>query len=346
MAQSRPKSNRIDDLNKQLKIESPNELLELAIGFQRSQVLFSFVELEIPKILHEKNLTAKELSEKLLIDPIAMERFLNASVILGLLETDNKNYKNTALAEYFLVKGNEFYLGGQIRRYQNHSYPLWIALTEKLKSWKHGESENETPDEEDQGADSMAEQHNLALLHGYALAKAFDFSNYKRVLDLGGGTGAMSIGLCETFPNLRATVFDLPENVEKAEEFITASNLKNQIKTIGGDVTKDELPEDFDVALLANLVSVFDAETNKKLLADIYKKLPENGACIISGWILDENRLSPEISVLFCLEDICWKSPDVEKNFGVYKSWLEEAGFKRVEYKTYLEPTRLICAYK
>ncbi|HXG84402.1 MAG TPA: methyltransferase [Pyrinomonadaceae bacterium] len=333
-------------MNNQIKIESPNDLLELAIGFQRSQVLFSFVELEISKILHEKNLTAKELSRKLLIDEIAMERFLNASVILGLLETENEHYKNAALAEYFLVKGNEFYLGGQISRYQNRSYPLWAKLTEKLKAWKHGESENETPDEEDQGADSMAEQHNLALLHGYALAKAFDFSKYNRVLDLGGGTGAMSIGLCESYENLSATVFDLPENVEKADEFISESNLQTKIKTVGGDITKDDLPKDFDVALLANLVSVFDAETNKKLLYDIYKNLPENGICIISGWILDENRLAPEISALFCLEDICWQSPDVEKNFGVYKSWLEAAGFRHVEYKTYLEPTRLICAYK
>ena len=67
---------------------------------------------------------------------------------------------------------------------------------------------------------------------------------------------------------------------------------------------------------------------------------------MISGWILDENRLSPEISVLFCLEDICWKSPDVERSFGVYKNWLEKAGFKDISIKTYFEPTRLICAYK
>ncbi len=333
-------------MKKQLKIESPNELLELAIGFQKSQVLFSFVELEVPKILHEKKLTAKELSEKLLIDEIATERFLNASVILGLLEKENEHYKNAALAEFFLVKGNEFYLGGQIARYQNRSYPLWAKLTEKLKAWKHGESENETPDDEDQGAESMAEQHNLALLHGYALAKAFDFSKYERVLDLGGGTGAMSIGLCETYKNLKATVFDLPENVEKADEFISKSKLQNRIETVGGDITKDEFPKDLDVALLANLVSVFDEKTNKKLLADIYKNLPENGACLISGWILDEDRLKPEISVLFCLEDVCWQSPDVEKNFSVYRSWLEEAGFKKIEYKTYLEPTRLICAFK
>ncbi len=192
----------------------------------------------------------------------------------------------------------------------------------------------------------MVEQHNLALLHGFALAKKFDFSNYHHLLDLGGGTGAMAIGLCESLPNLKATVFDLNQTIEKADEYIARSNLKSRVETIGGDIVKDELPKDFDVALLANLLSVFDAETNKKLLSQIYEKLPKNGVCIISGWILDETKLSPETAVLFCLEDINWQSPDVERSFAVYKTWLQQAGFKDINYQTYLEPTSIIYGFK
>ncbi len=192
----------------------------------------------------------------------------------------------------------------------------------------------------------MAEQHNLALLHGRRLAENFDFSGYKKLLDVGGGTGAMSIGICEKNPHLEATVFDLPENIEKASEFISQSGLENRIKCVAGDLTKDELPENFDVALLANLLAAFDAETNKKLFKRIYDKLPENGACLVSGWILDENKLAPEISVLFCLEDICWNAPDVERNFSVYKNWLKDAGFEKIGVETYFEPTKLISAEK
>ena len=296
--------------------------------------------------INEQNLTAKELAGRLAIDSLAMERFLNACVVVGLIERQDGVYKNTLLAERFLVNGNDFYLGGQIKRYQNHSYPLWENLTEKLKTWKYGVTSSEAPEDEDQGADSMAEQHNLALLHGFALSEVFDFTNYNHILDLGGGTGAMSIALCKSNENLCATVFDLSENVKKADEFVSNNNLQNRIKTVGGDITKDALPENFDVALLANLVSVFNAETNKKLLADIYAKLPKNGVCIISGWILDKSRLSPQTAVLFCLEDINWQSADVERSFDVYSSWLAEAGFTDIQYKTYLSPTSIIYGYK
>ena len=90
----------------------------------------------------------------------------------------------------------------------------------------------------------------------------------------------MSIALCEKNPHLEATVFDLPENIEKAREFVSKSGLENRIKCVSGDLTKDELPENFDVALLANLLAAFDAETNKKLFKRIYDKLPDGGACL------------------------------------------------------------------
>lgn len=327
-------------------IETPFELLNLAVGYQKSQTLFSFVELKIPKLLREEKFKAENIAEKLKIHPLAMERFLNACVAAGLLEKENEFYSNTEFAKKFLIEENEFYLGGQMRRYRERSYPRWENLTEHLQNWDYGETAKENPEAEDQGADAMAEQHDLALLHGRKLAETFDFSNYKNLLDIGGGTGAMSIALCEKFLNLKATVFDLPENIEKAKEFVSDSDLSERIKCVSGDLTKDELPDGFDVALLANLLAAFDAETNKKLFKRIYDKLPDEGACLVSGWILDENKLTPEISVLFCLEDICWNAPDVERNFAVYKNWLEKAGFKKIEEKTYFEPTKLISAKK
>lgn len=327
------------------KIESPAELLEIAVGFQKSQTLFTFVELEIPKILDKEKLSATDVARRLKIHPLAMERFLHSCVSVGLLEKKGKLYLNSALSENFLVKNSEFYLGGQIQRYQKRSAPQWENLTEHLKKWKYGVAENE-PDDEDQGVEAMCEQHNLAILHGYALAETFDFSKFSKILDLGGGTGASSIALCESFPNLKSIVFDLPENAEIAKDFIEKRGLKNKIETIGGDFKIDDLPNDFDAVLLANFMAVADAEENKKLLKKIYEKLPVGGVCILSGWIIDDSHLAPQISVLFCLEDICWNAPDVERSEKVYTNWLGEAGFENIKCETYLEPTKILYGVK
>lgn len=322
------------------------KLLSLMTAYQQSRVLFTFVELEIPQLLSQEKLTYEEIAKKKKIDPLAMNRFLNAAVSVGLLKKSGDEYSNSEIAESFLVKGTEFYLGGQIERQKNRSFSVWEDLTEKLKDWGKENNEKSVPEAEDQGAEAMAEQHRLALFQGLELAKSFDFSKYKKVLDLGGGTGATSIALCKTHPNLTSIVFDLPENSKIAEKFIKKEKLSERIEVIGGDFKKDQLPDNFDAVLLANFMSVAEPDENQKLLKKLYEKLPESGVCVLSGWIIDDSRLSPQISVLFCLEDICWNAPDVERSEKVYKKWLKNAGFKNIKRKTYLEPTKMIYGFK
>ncbi|MGI9055752.1 MAG: methyltransferase family protein, partial [Pyrinomonadaceae bacterium] len=149
------------------KIETPDQLLNLAVGFQKSQTLFTFVKLKIPKILQNENLNAPDVARRVKIHPLAMERFLNACVAVGLLEKTDEFYSNTEFTNKFLIKESELYLGGQMRRYQKRSYPQWKNLTEHLRNWEYGETAEKNPDAEDQGAEAMAEQHQLALIHGY-----------------------------------------------------------------------------------------------------------------------------------------------------------------------------------
>lgn len=326
--------------------ESLSEFWEIISGYQRSRVLFTFVELGVSEMLREKPQTANEIAETLNIHPLAMERFLNSCVITGILKRENDLFSNTALAETFLTVKADFYLGGITRRHAKSGYAAWGDLTEKLKNWEYGKTVQDDPGDEDQGAEAMAEQHKLALLNGFALAESFDFSRHKKVLDLGGGTGAASIALCKTYTHLEAVVFDLPENAKIAQDFINKENLQNRIKSIGGDLKKDMLPENFDVALLANFMSVADDESNKKLLHEIYEKLPAGGAGILSGWIIDDSHLSPSVSVLFCLEDICREAPDVERSEKVYSGWLSDAGFTDIRCETFLYPTKMLYGFK
>ena len=145
------------------KIESPAELLNLAVGYQKSNVLFTFAELKIADILNKEKTDSETIAKRLKIDPLAMERFLNACVSVGLLEKENDEFSNSQLSENFLTEDKEFYLGGQMKRYQNRSQPNWKDLTKHLQSWEYGENSENDPDDEDQGEEALAEQHNLAI---------------------------------------------------------------------------------------------------------------------------------------------------------------------------------------
>lgn len=324
----------------------PVELMELATGYQRSKTLFVIVELRIPTLLADKTLTIEELARETKLHARACDRLINAGIALDLFTRTDERIGNTETSATYLVEGKPGYLGEQFALYDSTSYPSWNELTERLRGWRPGETDDRTPQDEDQGADSMRAQHNLATLVGARLAVAFEFDQFRHMLDLGGGSAAMSISICTVHENLKATVFDLPEVAKVAREFVRAARLDDRIETRDGNFKEDDLPDGFDIALLANLLSVSSAETNRKLFKCIYDQLPTGGVILLSGWILDDARTSPLIPVLFCLEDINWQVPDVERAAAIYKNWLRDAGFVEVERRMFHEPWSVIIGRK
>jgi hypothetical protein len=324
----------------------PAGLLELATGYQRSKTLFALVDFGLPTLLARRSLPLDEIARHLEVHPLAADRFLNACAALGLVERVDDEYRNTALAEVFLVRGKPAYLGDLFARYDRTSYFVWTDLAVRLRHWAPGETDASLPQAEDQGQGSMRAQHGLARLVGRALAESFDFARHRALLDLGGGSGAMSLSVCEEHEHLAAVVFDLPAVTPLAREYVREAGLEDRIRVEDGDFKEDDLPEGVDVVLLANLLSVSSEETNRRLLARIYDRLPEGGAVILSGWVLGEDRMSPLVPVLFCLEDIIWQAPDVERSAPTYERWLAEAGFVDVETSPFSPPWTMIVGRK
>ncbi len=322
------------------------ELLSLATAYQRAKTLFALVEMGVPTLLANQPLSLEEAASALGLHRVAADRFFNACIALGLLERSGEKICNTPLSAQFLVKGEQTYLGDFILKYDQMSYPRWNDLVQKLRDWRPSVTDKEQPEEDDQGVAGMHARHNFSLMVARALSEAYDFSKHRVLLDVGGGTGAYSISLCKAYERLRAIIIDLPLVARVASGYVDASDLSSRVEVRACDFKEEPLPEGFDVALLADLLSVASEETNRELLRNIYERLPEGGAVIISGWILDDARTSPLLPVLFCLEDINWQAPDVERSASTYARWLAEAGFVKIEHKRYYPPTSMIIGRK
>src|SRR6185436_15763180 len=58
-----------------------------------------------------------------------------------------------------------------------------------------------------------------------AVAAAYDFSGLRTLVDVGGGNGALLIGLLRANPHLRGVVFEQPAAAKGAEAQIAAAGL-------------------------------------------------------------------------------------------------------------------------
>ena len=79
----------------------------------------------------------------------------------------------------------------------------------------------------------------FAPMTSAAVAAAYDFSTFGKVADIGGGNGALLIGILNANPGVRGIVFDMPHAADKARTKIAAAGLASRCQVVGGDFFKE-----------------------------------------------------------------------------------------------------------
>ena len=326
---------------KHLPPPAPDPLIQIAAAYQHSAILKTLIELELPTRLAEGPRSRDAIAAELSLDPLAAQRFLDAGVALGLLERSGDRYANAPVTRRYLVRGASTDLSELLLRHVRRAPSSgWATLASRLSSWRGATAERMRV-EGDARADVDA-QHRLSLLVGEALAGALDLGASRRLLDLGGGTGAMSIALCRRYSELSAVILELPAIASLAREHVAESGLEHRITVEEGDFVVGPLPSGGDVALLANVLSMLSVTGTRSVLARVFDALPAGGTIAISGWMLDDDEHGPLTATLFSLEDIVHGAPDVERSAATYLEWLTEAGFEPVDRVRYFDPTVVV----
>ena len=269
-----------------------------------------------------------------------IERLLNACVALGFLEKEGEIYKNTPLSEKLLVKESPSFYGD------------YILMCDKLdKKWDHlkeiilkGEPSEHTRVNFEDPIFTRA-MHNFALDPAKVLSEELDLSNYKNLLDLGGGSGAYSIILTNKNKNLKASVFELPKVCEVANEYIKKLGDKSRISTFAGDYLKDQFPEGFDIVLLSQILHSHSVAECKELIKKIYDALPQGGLIIINEFLLNSDKTSPVFQALFSLV-MFLETKGSSYTEEEIKAWLTECNFKDIRILSLAGPHTAIIAKK
>jgi hypothetical protein len=98
--------------------------------------------------------------------------------------------------------------------------------------------------------------HSLTLLHLRTVVPAYPWGHAKTVVDVGGGDGAFLAGLLARYPNLAATVFDLPHVVSNAPAVLAAAGVADRCAVVPGDFF-DGVPPGADLYVLKTVLPGF-----------------------------------------------------------------------------------------
>ena len=113
-----------------------------------------------------------------------------------------------------------------------------------------------------------------------AVAAAYDFSTIGTVADVGGGNGAILIGILKAYPNLRGVVFDLPQVAARATENIASAGLSERLQVVPGNFFDSVMPG-ADAYLMKHVIHDWNDEQARRILRNCRAVMPAHARLLI-----------------------------------------------------------------
>ena len=335
---------------------SPNRIQEIMYGFWASKALFAGVELGIFDELSKAPAGAEVLSVRLQLHPSALERLLNALIALGLLKKEMGGiFSLTSESETYLVRGRPTYIGGQAEHLSRLHWRLWQYLPDAIREgtprivqalgpgFEAFEAVFQLPQEVRAFIQGM---HSLGMSAAQEIVDAFDFSGYKCLMDVGGGSGALCIAATQKHPHLKVILFDLPSVCAVAQGFIGRNHLEERVEVHPGDFFDHKtLPTEADVIALGWVLHDWSPAQSKAILRNCYGVLKEGGVLLVCEKLLEEDKTGPLFTALMNLHGLVSTGGE-ERTDSEYSTWLNEVGLKDVEVRRLTGNRDLIIGYK
>lgn len=310
------------------------EISDIAFGFMGSKALFAALHFDIFTNIANGASNIDEIAKASGLHPERCRTLLTALTALGLISFDGERYANAPAAESFLVKGAKYDFGDYLKlQVDRQMYGLLdqidAALADDLPPEATGSYADWFSDPEQARLYSES-QHAGSLGPARTLARNVDLSSARKLLDVGGGTGAFAITLCEANPELTATIVDFPNVAALGEQYVKDAGLSDRIRYVPGNALETEWPSGQDVVLMSYLFTGVPDTSHQSLIARAFSHLAPGGRVLIHDLMVRSDRTGPKNAALWQLQHTAFTPKARSLDDDWLKERLEEVGFADV----------------
>jgi hypothetical protein len=158
-------------------------------------------------------------------------------------------------------------------------------------------------------------------------ATAYDFSEVKTVVDLGGGDGTLLASVLSAHPHLRGIVFDSPSGVAQAGAVLADAGVADRCEVHAGDFFQ-AIPTGGDLYVIKSVFQDWDDEAAREILRTCRSHMPQTATLLIVGSVLPETASPAEPIVFFTDLNMLVNSGGRERTESEFRAVLEDSGFK------------------
>jgi SAM-dependent methyltransferase len=258
-----------------MKPTTSDDIFDLMEAYVTSAALNTALELGLFWLLAEQPLDAAGVARALGIPPNRCRRWLALLSRTGLVERTPTGYAISSTAQTAILDAYSQETWAFLAREARDRYPAILDLAVHIR-WPGSTWEAQGLTPPDYFAQIVANPerarqftrmlYEIHLPLADELARMLDMQGVERLLDLGGGSGVMSLALLRRHPDLSATVVDIANVCAAGREIAAENGMEERIVYHALDFSQEELPSGFDTVLACD-VGPFDAGMYRKIWA-------------------------------------------------------------------------------
>ena len=304
----------------------PDDVLELFLSFWIARTVMAAVEMEVFDLLAGDGFPEPDAAAELGLAPRPSRGLFDTCVSVGLLERSGGRIRSTPAAERYLSSGSEYSLRNYVLD-ERWCWGGWGRLLEALRT------DAPTLEQDEDGYHTFPADFFLDFLHGHSLvmgerlAATVAVSDVRKVMDVGGGSGAVSIALARANPTLSAVVVDQEPVLVKTRQHVAEAGLDARISTHAANVFADALPDGCDAAVIANFLHDFSPERAATILSRVAEALPEGGQLVVMEIAPEDDRSGPPLPAVFTVTMIVNTEGGMAYTRAELREMIERAGF-------------------
>ena len=176
-----------------------------------------------------------------------------------------------------------------------------------------------------------------------AVVAAYDFSPFRRIVDVGGGNGALLAGILKANPSLAGVLFDLPQVADRAIAPMRELGLADRCEIVGGDFFK-AVPAGGDAYLLKHVIHDWNDDRAAEILRNCRRAMGAEAKLLILEGVYppridqsDESRgaAANDVNMLVC-------TGGRQRSEAEFRNLYEAAGFRLTQILPTETPVKVI----
>jgi 2-hydroxy-4-(methylsulfanyl)butanoate S-methyltransferase len=290
-------------------IEDVSEISAITYGFMASKALFAALEFDLFSHIAGGADSLPALAKATGIAENRVVTLLTALKSLRLISESEGRFSNAPATARYLVAGAP----GDFRDYVRlvngaFGYESFRHLGAALRGERifpdKGFYEGLIYDSGIGGKSFSSAQHTGSLGPARLMAKRVDLGGRKRLLDVGGGSGAYSLAFCAANPQLSATILDFPQTIDTARRYAQEAGVASRIAHLAGNAITTDWPTGHDVILMSYLWSAVGDDDVRVLARRAMDALPPGGLVLVHDFMVDNAHEGPPFAAWYLLGSI------------------------------------------